>query len=363
MSFGSIVSLLAGPGWGLLSDRRHGSPAVLVATAACAMAGVGGLSQARDLPAVLVSVVLLSGGFAGLNPIIDARVLELSGPERSGFGPLRAWGSLTYVVSSFAAGAAIDGWGIHAIFAIIVGALAGTAVIGATLHRAPRLAAASVRGPGRSGGDDAGRPSAAVAVQRLVVGPLGLFLGGAFVTFTGLSSLMAFQSLRFAELAAPATLIGLAAALGAAVEVPVMLGFPRLAARFGTNRLVVVGAVIFAVRELGVAVTADPNVIVALAAIGGVGYASFLIGGITYVSRHAPADLAATAQGLFSGLASGLAQVVAGIAGGTIAGAAGLTGLFAASGATGVAGTAVVARAVLGRRAAPNLAYSTAQDG
>jgi PPP family 3-phenylpropionic acid transporter len=331
VSFGSVISLAAGPAWGLLSDRSGGSRLVLGGAAACAIAGSLGLSGVRDATGIFLAVIPFSAGFAGLAPILDTRALEVSGPERSGFGPLRAWGSISYIGASFGTGAAIDRFGIGVIFAIIVVTLGITALVGVTL---------------RAQGTPPARVGARSAVWSIVLGPLGLFLLGAWLTFAGLQTVMAFYTLRFAELAAPATIIGLSSALGAAVEVPIMLSFPRLVARFGADRILVAGAAIFTIRAFGAALATDPNVLVALAGLGGVGYAFFLIGGITYVSRHAPEGLAATAQGLFSGLATGLAQVVAGVGGGLVAGAVGLTGLFAASGALGLAAAGVVAGAI-----------------
>jgi MFS family permease len=121
---------------------------------------------------------------------------------------------------------------------------------------------------------------------------------------------------------------------------------------------VVIGASIFVVRAVMAAWTTEPWVLVAMAAVGGVGYACFLIGGITYVSRHAPPELAATAQSLFSGTANGLGNVVAGYSGGVIAGLAGLPGLFTASAITGVAATGILYLAVRersGEAGAPGL--------
>jgi PPP family 3-phenylpropionic acid transporter len=358
VSFGSVVSLLAGPGWGYLSDRLRASPVVTVAAAATAILGVVLMYQAHDLPGVLGCSILLSAGFAGLTPILDARALEISGPERTGYGPLRAWGSISYIVVSFATGAAIDAVGLGAAFAITSTMLAITAVIGATLVRrvapiaaAPPVDVSAAPVPDRAAPPAGRRLGAVAAVRLLWLGPLGLFITGAWLTFMGLAGVMSFYSLRYAELAAPASIIGLSAAIGAGVEVPIMLTFPRLAARFGAERLVVAGAAIFTIRAFVAAVTADPIVLVVLAGIGGAGYACFIVGGVTYMSRHAPAGLAATAQGLFSGLANGLGQVVAGVGGGLIAGAAGITGLFGVAGVLGLAAAAVVAVAVA--RAAP----------
>ncbi|HJW22422.1 MAG TPA: MFS transporter [Candidatus Limnocylindrales bacterium] len=374
VGFGSVVALLAGPGWGFVSDRLRGSPVVVVAAATSAIVGVLTMYQARDLSGVLGCSILLSAGFAGLTPILDARALEISGPERSGYGPLRAWGSISYIALSFGTGAAIDAWGLGAAFAIGTAMLALTAVIGATLvGRVASSPARSAAGPSipatappRSPEPAvrAGRRIGTLSALRLVwLGPLGLFIGGAWLTFMGLAGVMAFYSLRYAELAAPASVIGLSSAIGAAVEVPIMLTFPRLAARLGAERLVVAGAAIFTIRAFVAATTADPIILVLLAGIGGAGYACFIIGGVTYVSRQAQPGLAATAQGLFSGLANGLGQVVAGYGGGLIAGAVGITGLFGASGVLGLGAAGVVALAVRRRaRPLPALGYSTAPD-
>jgi MFS transporter, PPP family, 3-phenylpropionic acid transporter len=337
VGFGSVVALASGPAWGLLSDRRSGSPRVLAAAAACALLGTAGLALAHDLASVLASVGLYAAGFYGLSPIIDARALEVSGAERTGYGPLRAWGSLAYVISAAGTGLAVDRWGVAAPLVILAISLAVTALVGSTIGPPKDL----VLGIG-----DGQRLR-----TTLLTPALGVFLVGAFLTFTALSGVQSFLSLRFAELGAPAATIGLAAGVGAAVEVPVMLRFPALIGRFGPEPLVVLGAAIFALRAFVNAATADPAILVLMGAIGGVGYACFVVGGVTYVSRHAPARLAATAQGSFTGLAMGLGQVVAGFAGGALAGSLGLTGLFLVSGVVAVLGSIVLARAVLARPA------------
>jgi PPP family 3-phenylpropionic acid transporter len=339
VGWGSIVSLVAGPTWGLLSDRRAGSPWVFLAAAACGLVGAAALWLARDLESVLVAVVPFAAAFAGISPMLDARALELAGPERSGFGPQRAWGSISFVAVAFGTGVAVDQFGLGAAFVALVISLILTGALGLSL-RVPRTAS----------------PATEVitfvplgvrsALRALGTPTLALFLGGAFLAFTTLAGLNAFMSLRYAELGAAAAIIGSSWAVGAAVEVPIMLRFSSLAARIGVDRLVVAGVLIFSLRALGAALTSEPGVLVALTALGGVGYACFLVGGVTYVSLHAPRHLAATAQGLFTGAANALAQVTAGIVGGAIAGAYGLAGLFGACAMLGVIAAIVVALAI-----------------
>jgi MFS family permease len=91
------------------------------------------------------------------------------------------------------------------------------------------------------------------------------------------------------------------------------------------------------------AVAGDPSVIVVASAIGGVGYALFLIGGVTYVSEHVPPELAATAQGIFQGISISLSGVLAAASAGLVAGTIGIQGMFLAATVVGAAGVVVIA--------------------
>ena len=312
VSIAALVGFSAAPAWGWLSDRFDGSPRVFLLATVTAATGSILLSAALfDVP-VVVGAALLAVGMAGMAPILDARALERAGAERHGFGPLRAWGSAGYIASSFLTGVGILAFGMGALFAVLTTAIVVTGVVGVTL--VPH--------------DTSESPPPRGAIRALF-GRRGLggFLGAAFVTWIALAAIMAFYPLRLTELGAPAPVVGLASALGAAVEVPLMLRFPALLKRFGAERLVVAGAAMFALRALVAGLTGDPAVLVAASAIGGVGYALFLVGGVTHVSLRAPTQLAATAQGAFQGTVS-LGQVAAASLGGIVAGGLGIEGLF-----------------------------------
>ena len=111
LALGALVGLLSSPGWGALSDRQRGSPMVLVGAAATALAGGGLLALSTTPFVVLAGAALLGAGIAGISPIIDARALETAGANRSGFGPLRAWGSFSYIVAVLGTGIAVDSSG------------------------------------------------------------------------------------------------------------------------------------------------------------------------------------------------------------------------------------------------------------
>ena len=341
LALGAGVGLAASPAWGAASDRMRGSPRVLVGAAATALAGTALLAAFTTPIFVVLGAAVLGVGIAGLSPIIDARALETAGANRSGFGPLRAWGSFSYILAVLGSGVLIDHVGLRSVFAtlsvmLVLTALVGLALTPAAGERPFRTATRPFR--------DAGR----------LFGPrgLGVFLLGAFLTFLGMSAVLTFTPIRFTELGAGATIVGLGGAIAAGIEVPLMLRFPALAERWGSDRLLIAGSVLTAARGVVAALAPDSAVLLAASVFGGLGYALFFIGGVTYVSKHVPPELAATAQGIFQGVGNSLAQVAASALGGAVAALAGVAGLFALAAGIGIVGAVTIGLAVRGSPAA-----------
>ena len=68
-----------------------------------------------------------------------------------------------------------------------------------------------------------------------------------------------------------------------------MYSFPRLAGRFGAERLLVVGAIAFALRAALAALATEPAMLVAIAPLEGIGFAGTFVGGVTVLAARAPA--------------------------------------------------------------------------
>ncbi|HJP90196.1 MAG TPA: MFS transporter [Candidatus Limnocylindrales bacterium] len=338
LAIASFVGLVSAPVWGSLSDRRRGSPYVLVAAVGTSLAGTALLAFGPGLLgstgfAVPIGAGLLGCGIAGTLPIIDARALETAGAARNGYGPLRAWGSVGYVISALATGALVQATSPRSLLIVQAIFFVATAAIGLTL-RPPAASARRYGSPLR----DAGR----------LFGPrgLGVFVLGSFLAWLGMQLVLSFTPLRFDELHAGATIIGLGGAIAAGIEVPLMLLFPLLATRVGANRLLIAGAFFLMARSIVAALATSPELLLAASVFAGFGYALFLVAGVVYVSTHVPPELAATAQGIFQGVGSSLAQVTAAAGGGAIAALAGLQGLFALAAGLGVGAMLIVAFAV-----------------
>lgn len=326
----SGVQLVGAPAWGALADRFHRSRATLPAAALVAATGALVLADADDVAGVLGGALILAFGLSGIGPVLDSRTLEILGPDRIRYGQLRAWGSLSFVVVALGVGVLLDAAGTGALFAVYVPALALTALIAATLPRTGTSRSVSVL-----------RGAADLIRDR----EMAIFLFATLLVFTALNAVAAFYSIALVALGGTDSGVGAVWALGAIVEVPVMYAYPRLAQRFGSGRLLIIGAVMFALRSALAALARDPVALIAIAPIEGLGYALFFVGGVDFVSHRAPRGLSGTAQGVYTAT-GGLSSIIGAAAGGALAGALSIPWLFGACAVLGALGAGVIAYAV-----------------
>ncbi len=336
---GALTALVAAPAWGVISDRLRSRYVLLVACLGAAVSATL-LGLATDPVVAALSAVLYWLWFAGVLPLLDARALDAVGEDRFQYSRLRVWGSVSFVASTLLVGALIEWTGLRSLFVVFVGALLVTGLVAVRLetrHHAPHL-------PRLSG-------LRTLLRDRLTV----TFIGIALLTWSASTAVNGFLSIYMVDIGTPETIVGFAWALGAAVEIPVMVAFPLLARRFGLEWLVVAGAAFLLLRVIALLLVHDRLIVAATMTLHGAGFALLLVGGVTYIARHAPVGAEATAQGLLSGITIGLSQALGPLVGGALAGSFGLPQMFdfpaVASAIAVVAMAWAVLRPTYGRRA------------
>lgn len=332
-AFTSATALVAAPLWGAIHDRFPRSFVLLPLAGLLAAGGGFGLMRVGASPLLALCAAMLAVGMSGTSPMMDVRVLELAGSDRTRYGFVRAFGSASFMICAPLVGFLNDARGYGALFlvmipAVAIGGLVATTIPGrSNVLRAPSI----LRAPGR------------VLTSR----PIGLFLLGSLICWTAVYSQTGFFSLYLKSLGAPADQVGWAWSIAALLEIPTMLAFPMLARRFGIERLILVGAGIIVAREIANATFTIPAVLLACSVVQGAGYGLLLIGSITFVAHHAPRGTSATAQGLLSGAAVNMAAIIGSGLGGQLAGLISIRGLYAVSVVLGIVGIAIMSLAVL----------------
>jgi PPP family 3-phenylpropionic acid transporter len=333
----SAVAIVGAPTWGLIADRLGDVRPPLLAAALWGATAATLLALQPPIPWVILVVMLLAGGTSGLTPLVDSRTVERLGRARERFGQARAFGSLGFILTTIAVGALVQARGTASMLIVYVATLAATGIVGAAfLGRGTRQARAAGVGP--------------LGALRLLRDPgMGLFFVGSIAVWTASSGVMAFFSLRLIELGADARLVGLGWAANAVLEIPTMLAFRRIAGRVRLAWLLVAGSGVFALRALVFTASGDPSGMIVAAALGGVGFALFLVGTTTWIARRAPVHLQATAQALFSSTAYAIGAITGAILAGQIAGRWGLGALFPVATVASLAGCLLIWLAVVRR--------------
>ena len=306
---------IGSPLWGAAADRFGSSRAVLPIAALGATAAATAVALVDPVIPLVIAVAALGFCMAGVAPILDARALEAAVGDRHRYGQLRVWGSASFILGVLVVGWLIDQTEIRVMFVVLVGSLLATVIVGAgfrgqtlVAETAPRLAglASVLRSP-----------------------RLGRFLLALLLVWSSSMAINAFFSIHLLDIGADESVVGAAWAIGALVEIPLMLGYPWLGARIGLQRLMLAGAAMFLLRGVAVVILRDPLLVTATMALHGVGFALVLVGGVVYVSRLAPPGTAATAQGVLGATVFGLSAILGPGLGGALARAFGLEGMFA----------------------------------
>ena len=325
---------VAAPLWGAAADHFRTPRAVMPVAAVGGAVSAALLSVVSPVLPLVLTAAALAMFMAGVAPILDARALEVAGGDRNRYSLLRVWGSGSFIVSVLLVGWLIDQSGITSMFAVLTGALIATGLIGLAFRGEAGAAAAAPHMTGIG-----------TVLRSPVIGP---FLLAILLVWSSNMAINAFFSIHLVDIGAESALVGASWAIGALVEIPVMLGYPWLGGRFGVERLLLVGASVFLLRAIAVLVLQDPVLATATMAVHGIGFALVLVGGVVYVSRHAPPGTAATAQGVLGATVFGVAAILGPGIGGQLAGWLGLEGMFTV--ATIGCGLAVLALAWALRR-------------
>ena len=332
VAFTGATALVSGPAWGVVHDRFPRSLVLLPLAGGLAAVGCYGLFWAGATPLLPVFAALFAIGMSGLFPMIDVRVLELTGSDRTRYSLVRACGSAAFIVFAPLIGLLANAQGYGVIFLIIIPAmLVGSLIANSVPGRSNVLRAPSMlRAPGR------------VLSHR----PIAIFMLGSLVCWTAIYSQTGFFSIYLKSLGAPAEQVGWAWSIAALLEVPVMVAYPILARRVGVERLILLGVGIAVARQIANVVFTEPSILLACSILQGAGFALLLVGGVTFVSRQAPRGTAATAQGLLSAVTV-LASIIGSGVGGQVAGIITIRGLYAVSVGLGLLGIVMISAAVL----------------
>jgi MFS transporter, PPP family, 3-phenylpropionic acid transporter len=327
----ALAGFASSPLWGYAADRRLG-PERAIATSSTATCAAAVLHAAeRDDVLFVLAALLVYACRAPVTSLGDALALNRLGRSGRGrYGTVRVWMSAGFAVAA-------AGWGLLFEFESLdlAPAVYASAIALVALWSALWLGGGAAPLPGLDVAEVGTYGRAALSPRFLVFLASLLLVSAAFVASWN------FLALRIVGIGGSALLVGAAAALQAAAEIPLMAWSSRITRRLSHRAVFACGCTLYAVVFAAWALIVDPLGAAAVNVAAGFGFAFYSIGSVLVVDDVVPRRLRATGQSLAKAMATGLAPIVGGLGGGLVYDRVGPRSMFLLAAAVAAAGGAI----------------------
>ncbi len=329
MAMPQIARIFAPALWAWLADRRGGGRAIVISSCAAIFAGLAALYPVRGFAGVALVMLLLSVLSAGALPIVETITLRSLEGRSGGYGPIRLWGSVGFILGVLGLGAWLDR---HPAATVLDWVLALAAVALVSSFALPRGAPATIsRGETRLG-----------AVLRRP--EVAAFFGACFCMTVAHGAMYAFLSIHLEAAGHAKSVIGALWSLGVIAEIGVFLFLPQILRRIGLRALLLASFGCAFARFLAIGWGAGSLALLAAAQLlHGATFGVYHAAAVAAVHRLFPERLAARGQALYSSLGFGLGGSVGVLLAGWTWDALGPEASFTVSALFGLLGGVLVA--------------------
>lgn len=322
-STSAIVGMIASPIW-VSTVKRH-PLAQRILQIAIVLGAIGYYLIGRQtsfLPIIFI-IFLHSLAASGVMPLSDSMAVTVSKESGLGYGSVRAWASLGWIVSVLTSGQLIQQFGYIAGFigVSLMWLIASSVVFFIEPHYFKNVQT-----------QDQPKPGLRIALRRVFQDRtlLGFAIALVFIGFLN-SGVLQFENVFLAELGASKQLISVAGILSAIVELPFMIFADRFMHRVGAHRLMTIALSMTIFQRLTVLLLPFIPTIMIVRFIGGVAFSFYTISFVGLISSRTQSSETGTVLALYTVTIAGLVNIIAAPIGGAIFDAVGARWLYAFS--------------------------------
>jgi PPP family 3-phenylpropionic acid transporter len=309
-SVSAIVGLLLSPIIVNEVKKRPQARGILQASLMLGAIGYFLLGQQTVFAAILVIVFLQSLVGAGIIPASDAMAVHVSEEAGTGYGSVRVWASVGWILTVPASGWLIERFGFEAGF-LGVGLMWLTGAL-LTLPIQSRYFV-SQRLAGRS------TSKLRTAFHQIVRDRTLLGYAIALVCMGFLNNgVLQFENVFLSELGASKLLISFAGILSAVVELPFMVYADRYVRRVGAHRVMLFAIIMLFFQRAAVLLFPTIATIMIVRFIGGVSFSFMTIASVFLISSRTDPGETGTVLAIYTVTLAGLVSVLAAPVSGTI---------------------------------------------
>ncbi len=311
--------------WGLVADRLHARRPIYIGCSLVSALIWASLLFTNDFVAMSVIIALYAAFYAPIISFLEAFTMDALGDDKKRYGRLRAYGSISFILTVLALGKILDLTGIGIVVMLILagsllqaGAAFGIPDVQVKKHRADRADLKFFFRP------------------RVLI-----FLTCAFLMLVSHGAYYGFYSIHLETLGLDKTFIGFSWALASTAEILVMIKSERLFETFSLERVLIFSFIVAALRWGILFWTASPAVILLSQVLHALTYGTFHMASIIYIDRLTPDASKTMGQAVNNAITYGLGLAIGFLFSGSLYESMGAYNLFGISAVIALAAGAV----------------------
>ena len=277
--------------WGMLADRFLIRRPIYIVCNIISMGAWSLYLLTTDFSLMFAITALYGFFYAPIISFLESFSMDLLGKEKRGYGRLRAWGSLSFIVVVVLVGRAIDAVSTEIILVLV---LAGSMLQALFSFAIPRGASKKTSGP-----------AAAVArpfLKRRTV----VFLFCAFVMLFSHGTYYGFFSIHLENLGYSGLFIGMAWALASLSEIGVMLASEKIFKRFSYQKILIFTFFAAGCRWIMMGMVTSAPLILFAQLLHALTYGAFHVASILYMDELSPEEAKTTGQAINNAVTYGM---------------------------------------------------------
>ncbi|WFA87428.1 MFS transporter [Paenibacillus amylolyticus] len=296
MAFGTLVSIILQPIWGILVDKFKKTRFVLVIS----LLVPASLAYFYNIQVyfILILIYTLCTIFQVTQiPVADSYAVTAARAANTSYGMIRLFGSIGTGVGGFAAGMYLSQFSIHMLWLPFLLFNILSAILASTLPRQTSISSSSV--------------TFSVGLARLLRNrTFLLFLTGCFLVNQTLTAFNSFFVISFQMAGGSVTMTGTALLLASITNVPSMLAAAFILRKWGHERTMMLAAGAYMLRWGIQWLWPTPEVMIGVQVLHGLSFGFFYIAAVEYVASVTGREMQATGQSLFNMVFAGLGGIV-----------------------------------------------------
>ncbi len=272
---------------------------------------------------ILVNVFFQALAGSGVMPVSDAMAVAVSRESGSGYGGIRVFASIGWIVTVLASGWLIERFGFIAGFIGVSGMWSLGALM--VLFIQPRFFVTqhNVQSP---------KPNLLTTARRVIKDRtlLGFAVALVFIGFMN-SGVLQFENVFLSELGASKRLISIAGILSAVVELPFMIYADRYVRRYGASRVLFIAIIMTMLQRATILIFPSIATIMVTRFIGGTAFSLYTVSYIGLISSRTDQSETGTVLALYTVTLASLVSILAAPVSGAIFDVIGARWLYALS--------------------------------